>query len=55
MTCSVCEMRLPEADEPFTVSWLIIGLVVLAYAVFAGCMWYFNSCRGKAKEETRRE
>ncbi|MBA4698023.1 MAG: alpha/beta hydrolase [Ruminococcus sp.] len=44
MTSSVCEIRLPEADEPFTISWLIIFLIILAYVIFAGCMKYYSKC-----------
>ncbi|HIU75107.1 MAG TPA: alpha/beta hydrolase [Candidatus Pelethocola excrementipullorum] len=47
MTSSVCEIRIPEADEKFTVSWLILGLIIASYIIFVVCMKYFNKVKKK--------
>lgn len=49
MTASVCEIRIPEADEKFTVSWLILGLILVAYAIFIVCMKYFSKLKNNIK------
>lgn len=50
MTCSVCEIRIPEPGEPFTISWLILGFVLFAYGVLAACMLYFRQCLRERKD-----
>ena len=46
----VCEIRIPEPGEPFTISWLILGFVLFAYGVLAACMLYFRQCLRERKD-----
>ena len=50
MTASVCEIRIPEVDEPFTVSFTMLALLIVAYAVFIICLSYFNKMKKSEKE-----
>ena len=50
MTCSVCEIRIPEQDAPFKVSPLIIGFIFFAYAVFIFCLKYYQNVTSKERD-----
>lgn len=48
LTVSVSEVRVPEADAPFTVSWTMIAFLVASYAVFILALRYFGRVRHDA-------
>ncbi|MGO1317682.1 MAG: alpha/beta hydrolase [Cellulomonadaceae bacterium] len=51
VTVSVSEIRVPEADAPFTLNWTMMAFLVASYVIFVVALRYFGRLRRDALVE----